>query len=366
MTSAQSRKAVLVASDTRRGPTATQKISFAQPLDDSDAAAPFTVSFETEHSDPAAISNAFASHDPDLLVLSRYTSSSGAEWIAQARKAGIPVVFHIDDGLLAVPASLGDAKFNSYNDPARLKALRENIEKSDLCYASTEQLAKRLKEHGVGAAIVAGEIYCSVSPDEGGSFLPSATGPVVGYMGTAGHSADLAMVLPYICDIMELVPALNFELFGTIKMPPELARFGHRVRHFPPVADCAQFRSFLRSVGWWVGLAPLEDNPFNRCKADTKWVEYSLAGMAVVASDLAVYRRGCGDGAGVLATTRGEWVKAILRLIHRPNERAWMIAAAQNKLRERYSQERLRQQVVNIFNEAFAVADRAEPLIQSA
>jgi glycosyltransferase involved in cell wall biosynthesis len=350
---------VLVVTDSRGGPTATQRISFESPFSDGGASDRYQISFETEHSDQIAIATALASQSPDLVVLSRYTSLTGMEWIAQARKAGIPVVFHIDDDLLAVPASLGDAKFNKYNDPARIAALRENIEHSDLCYVSTHELAKRFKEHGVATAIVSGEIYCSVSPDEVGALVPPATGPVIGYMGTAGHSADLEMILPDIAAAMELLPTLNFELFGSVKMPPELTRFGRRVRHLPAVADYGQFRARLRSLGWWVGLAPLEDNAFNRCKADTKWVEYSLAGAAVIASDLVVYRHACADGAGVLAKSAGEWAEAILGLIYRPGDRASMIEAAQQKLRERYSHERLRQQVVAIFDRAFATTAKA-------
>jgi glycosyltransferase involved in cell wall biosynthesis len=346
---------VLVVTDSKGGPTATQKISFSQPFDDAGAAGTFQIIFAGEQPDEAAIASAFASQGADVLVLSRFTSAIGQEWIAQARNAAIPVSFHIDDDLLAVPASLGESKFKSYNDPARLKALRENIDGSDLCYVSTEELGERMKGHGIAAPIVAGEVYCSVSPDEVGALLPPATGPVIGYMGTGGHSADLAMILPAICQLLELIPALNFELFGTIKMPAELARFGSRVRHLPPVGDYAQFRSALRSLGWWVGLAPLEDNPFNRCKADTKWVEYSLAGMAVVASDVPVYHRACADGAGLLAGASVDWVNSVFRLLHRPAERAAMVDAAQDKLRGRYSHERLRQQVVAVFDQASAL-----------
>ena len=351
-------KTVLVVTDSKGGPTATQKISFSQPFDEPGTAAAFQIRFATEQGG-AAISNAFASEAPDLLVLSRYTSAGGLDWIARARSAHVPVIFHIDDDLLAVPASLGESKYRSYNDPARLKALRDNIESSDLCYVSTGELGRRLKQHGVTAPIVAGDIYCSVSADEVGALVPPATGPVIGYMGTAGHSADLALVLPAICETMDQVPALNFELFGTIKTPPELARFGTRVRHLPPVADYSEFRACLRSLGWWVGLAPLEDNPFNRCKADTKWVEYSLAGMAVVASDLPVYHRACADGAGVLAQGRDQWRQSILRLIERPQERASMIEAAERKLREQYSHARLREQVAGIFEQVLAVGAKA-------
>ncbi len=240
----------------------------------------------------------------------------------------------------------------------RLKALRDNIAGSDLLYVSTPELAKRFQEHGVGTPIVAGDVYCAVSEDQVGALVGPAGGPVIGYMGTAGHSADLAMIMPAICQVMEAIPSLQFEVFGTIKMPSELERFGSRVRHLPPVADYAEFLPFLRSLGWWVGLAPLEDNVFNRCKADTKWVEYSLAGMAVVASDLPVYHRACADGAGILAGAPDDWSNAVRKLLHEPRARQTMIDTAQKKLRETYSHERLREQVLAVFEQASTIAGK--------
>ena len=358
MTASQRLEKVLVVTDARGGPTATQNISFSQPFEGPDSEPYYRISFETERSEQA-IAKAFAWHNPDLLVLSRYTSPTGLDWVAQAREARIPVIFHIDDDLLAVPASLGESKYKTYNDPERLKALRQNMEAADLCYASTEELGRRLKEHGVVTPVVAGEVYCSVSPDEVGALLPPATGPVIGYMGTGGHGADMAMILPAICETLERVPSLNLELFGTIKMPSELLRFGTRVRHLAAVPDYGEFRTALRSLGWWIGLAPLEDNPFNRCKADTKWVEYALAGIAVIASELPVYHRACADGGGILAQSTSEWVDSILRLIHTPGERNSMVAKAQRKLRENYSHLRLRQQVAGIFGEAATLAAKA-------
>ncbi|MBA3576602.1 MAG: hypothetical protein H0W39_03155 [Sphingomonas sp.] len=345
-------KRALIVVDSRGGRTATQEISFAQPFEGA-GASPFQIAFAVDDDGGGAIERGFEAEEPDLLVLSRYTAANGINWIARARAAGIPAVFHIDDDLLAVPMSLGPSKFKAYNDPARLAALRANIEQSDICYVSTPELAKRFAERGIQAPIVAGDIYCSVLEEEVGALVPPAIGPVIGYMGTGGHSADLAMILPAIGELMNQVPSLNFELFGTIKMPTELAAFGPRVRHLPPVADYAEFRSHLRSLGWWVGLAPLENNPFNRCKADTKWVEYSLAEMAVVASNLPVYHRACADGCGILAATTDEWVRGVADLLYRPDARQRMTGAAQAKLRASYSRDKLRAQVLQLFEQAF-------------
>ncbi len=334
-----------------KGPSATQMISFEQPFRNARDEA--EIVFEGHHDDAAEIQARFASHDPAVLVLSRYTSPLGLEWVRLARDRGIPIIFHLDDDLLAVPESLGAAKFKAYNSPERIQALRQNIEASDLFYLSTPQLKARYEEHGIATPMIAGDIYCSVEPSDIGALAGPATMPVIGYMGTGGHSADLGLVLPAICSLMDQLPSLNFELFGTIKMPGELERFGERVRHLPPIADYANFIPHMRSLGWWAGLAPLEDNAFNRCKADTKWVEYSLAGMAVVASDIVVYHRACAEGAGLLAGDTESWRNAMLKLLVEPQTRSSIISTAQRKLSDRYTTAQLRRQVLDIFGQAF-------------
>jgi len=336
----------------KQGPTATQMISFGQPLDPATGPVPARIHFESAVADAAEIERALEASRPDLLVLSRYTSALGVDWIRSARAAGVPSIFHIDDDLLAVPPSLGEAKFKAYNKPERLKALRDNIEAADLLYLSTEGLGQRFADYQLRTPIVVGDVYCSVDPDAVGALLPPASGPVIGYMGTGGHSADLAMIMPAICEAMDLVPELQFEVFGTIDMPEDLARFGSRARHLAPVADYAEFLRSLRTLGWWVGLAPLEDNAFNRCKADTKWVEYSMAGIAVVASDLPVYHRACAGGSGILAGSNESWLAGLTDLISQPQHRSWMIEKAQAKLRQIYSRERLRDQVMAVFEQA--------------
>lgn len=353
-----SQTVALIIYDGKAGPTATQMISFGKPFGGL-AESPIEIVFGQHCSDKERVGSVFAACRPDLLVLSRFTSALGLEWIGLARRAGIPIIFHIDDDLLAVPASLGESKFKAYNSPERLEALRDNIEACDLVYVSTSPLADRFRQHGIATPIVAGDVYCAVAAEDVGALLPPATGPVIGYMGTGGHAADLAMIMPAVLKVMDTLPELQFEVFGTVKMPAELQRFGNRVRHIPPVAEYSDFLPYLRSLGWWVGLAPLEDNLFNRCKADTKWVEYSLAGMAVVASDLPVYHRACDGGAGKLAGTITEWTGAIRGLLLAPQKRTSMVDSAQRKLREIYSHERLRDQVITVFDEAGRISRKA-------
>ncbi|WP_088626289.1 hypothetical protein [Oceanicola sp. 22II-s10i] len=328
---------------------ATQEISFAQPL----ASRPgdMLVYFDKNLRQKEAIRARFDYVQPTLLVLSRYTYQNGLYWAQLARQAGIPVIFHIDDDLLQVPMSLGPEKYAAYNDPARLKALRDNMEACDLLYASTAPLAEDLRGHGIRVPIVAGDIYCSVDLDTAPP-LPPATGPVIGYMGSGGHAADLEMIEGAIARLMLRFPTLRFEIFGTLPIPRALQPFSDRVGHVTPgMLDYDDFIALLRRLGWWIGLAPLEDNRFNRCKADTKWVEYSQAGIPVVASDLPVYHRACAGGAGFLAGDEEAWYGYMERLILDPGRRAETTSRAAQRLKTVYQRENLTRQVLEIFGQ---------------
>ncbi|MCA3242670.1 MAG: glycosyltransferase [Rubrivivax sp.] len=332
---------------------ATQTISFAQPLalpSERSSGRPHRLSMLADDKawdDEAGRRALLDRLEPTVLVLSRYGTPRALAMLQQARRRGVPVLFHIDDDLLDVPMSLGKAKYDFYHQPERLACLRATMDTADGVYASTGPLARRLAEHGIRSPIVAGDLYCSPAPGTPPVPLP-ATVPVIGYMGTGGHSQDLALVMPAIVALMRQWPELRFETFGTIKPPAEMAAFPGRYAHHPGVADYDGFLEKLGGLGWWVGLAPLEDNPFNRCKADTKWVEYTWCGMAVVAADLPVYHRACSRSSGLLARDVDDWREAIASLLRSEARRHAQVQAARDHLRLGYDRGRLRQQVLDV------------------
>ena len=129
-----------------------------------------------------------------------------------------------------------------------------------------------------------------------------------------------------------------------------MAAFPERYAHHAGVADYDGFLERLCTLGWWIGLAPLEDNAFNRCKADTKWVEYSYAGMAVVATRLPVYEEACGAGSGLLAGSADDWHDALDLLLRDGGRRRSQIDAARRHLNLHYDRLRLRQQVLALLD----------------
>ena len=331
---------------------ATQSISFTLPINLNSGDIESVDIYSRGESRLAYLTQAefWLNHRPTVLVLSRYTDPAVLPLLKLARKYKVPSVFHIDDDLLDMPATLAE-RYEVYQDPSRRIALRTALDSVDLVYASTLPLAERLIEHGITTEIFAGSIYCSVDPERMPALLPS-TGPVLGYMGSGGHSTDLATVMPTIVRLMKEMPLLRFETFGTISPPPEMSDFGGRYAHHSGLSDYTAFLARLNELGWWVGIAPLDDNPFNRCKADTKWVEYSFAGSAVVASDLPVYHRACAGGAGATARDADEWYTSLGLLLRSADLRRKMVEIAREKVRRLYTHQELQKQLLAVLEQA--------------
>jgi len=229
-----------------------------------------------------------------------------------------------------------------------LATVQALLDGTDLVYCSTPALLRRLQARGLDGRGVAGRIYCSgevMSP-------PVEDGPLkIGYMGF-DHAHDFQLALPALIRVLDANPDVRFELFGSIPKPLELERFGDRVATLPPVPNYQQFMAKFASLGWAVGICPLADTQFNAVKANTKWVEYTSIGAAVVATAGPVYDDCCSDGCGLLVQGDAEWEEGLGRLVRNAQERRAMVESAQARLRSAYSVDALRQQVLQLFERA--------------
>lgn len=330
----------------------TLQLSFEKPLAPLVGRGEFTTELLTESdvrdcTDAAAIEHRLDGFDPSVLIFCRYSGPGYSEIVDWARRNDVPVIYHIDDDLLAIPPDIGQRKFELHNAPERLSAVRSLLTSADLVYASTERLRERLLGYFPDLPIVAGKIYCS------GEVLrrPSESdGRTVGYMASADHAHNLNMVLPAVERLLDRNPHVKFELFGSIPVPPGLQRFGDRVTTAPPVSDYSTFLHEFAARAWDVGICPLVPIDFNLMKANTKWVEYTSAGAAVVASEGTVYDDCCADGCGILASSEDEWFEALDHLVNNEPARLAIVRRAQDKLERDYSIGRLRDQVLDVIS----------------
>jgi len=296
------------------------------------------------------INKRIAQFNPTALVFCRYSGPHAQHITKLARRASIPTIFHIDDDLLNVPMEIGQKKYALHNHPLRLETVRYLLQNVDLVYCSTEPLKQRFVSYGLNGNFKVGDIYCS-----GKVLVPAVDRPVrkIGYMGF-DHAHDLETVIPALIQVMRRNPKVEFELFGSIPKPAALEEFGRRVNVIPPVPNYEEFLEKFASLNWDIGICPLAKTDFNAVKANTKWVEYTSVGTAVVATAGTIYDACCADGCGVLANTTNEWVEALETLIADSQSRAKQVATAQQRLQQDYSVERLELQV----REVLASAER--------
>lgn len=307
------------------------------------------------------------SFGPSIVIFCRYSGPAYRPILEWARRQNVPVMYHIDDDLLAIPEDIGARKHALHNAPERLETVRELLGAADLVYASTDKLRARLLEYFPGLPLEAGKIYCSGAVLQKADAGPTRT---IGYMASADHAHNLARVLPAIEQLLDRNPGVQFELFGSIRIPEQLKRFGDRVSTAPPVANYGDFLSEFAARGWHIGICPLSPIDFNLMKANTKWVEYTSVGAAVVASRGTVYDACCAGGCGILADGPEEWLSALESLIHDNKLRLAMVARAQEKLEREYSIGRLREQVLEMIGlthkaarQRFAHSRKAEVLV---
>ena len=286
--------------------------------------------------------------DPAMIVACRYSGPHAGAIADYAASRGIPLVYHLDDDLLNIPMELGERKYLFHNAPPRIETVTTLLTCADLVYCSTRALGERMTALGLSKTVVSGDVYCAAR-----TMAPAELRPVrtIGYMGY-DHAHDLQLAIPALVPVLRANPDVRFDLFGSIPKPAELDEFGDRVRVIPPIQNYDAFLRFFGNIGWDIGICPLADTPFNAVKANTKWVEYTAAGIAVVATGGMMYDECSADGCGLLASTTDEWIAALNRLCADPEARFEQVARAQAKLAARYSPEHLQEQVVTVLNDA--------------
>lgn len=275
--------------------------------------------------------------NPTHVIGCRYWGNRTSEIMATLRKRDVPVITFLDDDLLNVPLEAGQNVAAYFENPERRSALTTWIEDADLLLVSTPILATSLKTRRKRRPLETCNIYRSVTEDEL-ALIPMIENDqdCIGYMGSQSHADDLETWVPALVTLMHDRPGLRFETFGTIPMPTALKAFGNRVFARGKAQTYSEFIHTLRMTGWSLGLAPLTQSTFNANKADTKWVEYTLAGIPTIASPGPVYDGAISQNACVPANP-ADAAQVIAEVLDDPKARNKLLSKSETALRNNYT-----------------------------
>lgn len=150
---------------------------------------------------------------------------------------------------------------------------------------------------------------------------------IIGYTGSNSHYDDLKMVFPAIARIMDKYPNVYFESVGAVgKENIDLFTVFSddaktRCDILPSTWTFKEYPEYLSTLKWDIGIAPLVDSAFTRCKSPIKFFEYSMYKIPTIASkvypyDVPSFEREVirHDETGILCKP-SEWFDALEELI---------------------------------------------------
>jgi hypothetical protein len=141
------------------------------------------------------------------------------------------------------------------------------------------------------------------------------------YHATITHLREMRWLVPIVRRVQQGVPNAWFEIIGDASVA-RMFRGIPRVRVIHPMR-WPDYQSYIRSVRYDVGLAPLHDTAFNRARSHTKLYQITRAGAAGIYSDVIPYSaKIVNEVTGVLRRNhRYLWVKSIIALLRNPQLR---------------------------------------------
>jgi GT2 family glycosyltransferase/glycosyltransferase involved in cell wall biosynthesis len=256
----------------------------------------------------------------DIIATQRYAVpdvAAAAALVRHCRDNDITLVYDLDDDLQHIPRDHPDAKVLR----PRARVVSRMVRGASAVWVSTPALAHTMANVRDDVRVVANgldERLWSAFPPRS----PPRQGPLrILFMGTATHDADFALVEPALFRIKAMFAEhVSIDLIGVSSrgdMPPWVNRVQMAVH---ATASYPAFVNWFTQQHFDIGIAPLADTPFNRCKSAIKTLDYAALGLPVLASDRAGYRGSLADGVGgmLLPDDPDAWFVALSRLLRDP------------------------------------------------
>jgi glycosyltransferase involved in cell wall biosynthesis len=262
----------------------------------------------------------------DLIIVQRtFPQKRTAAVLERIIDSGKPVVYDLDDLLVDLPQEHVQKVFIDKCLPFIIKFM----ERVDAVSVSTPFLAEALRSYHDRVHVLPNLIDDALWR---GKPRQNRDKVVIGFGGTLTHGGDITLVEEALLAIADKYrEAVAFKFFGCVT-----ERLGSLpcVEYIDFKSSYVEYAQTLQQAGIDIAIIPLEDNHFNRCKSNIKWLEYSMCGIPGVYADLPPYNSCVEKGkTGLLAgTSAREWFEAIELLIVKPELRQAIGAAARQEV----------------------------------
>jgi glycosyltransferase involved in cell wall biosynthesis len=240
----------------------------------------------------------------DVIAGQRWMNPKGVELLSRWQ-GKTKIVYEVDDDILSPDTSSG---LPHLHDPVTRDTIRKCLGLVDLITVSTWPLYDEFKPYNDNIQIIPNFIHADLL------FMdrPRRDRLTVGWAGGMSHLIDWMDACDPIRDVLLDNPDVDMHFVGIDYSP--VLKLDHPCRYTP---WSNAVRNYFRSIDFDIGLAPLADTPFNRCKSHIKALEYMSLGIPVIAADRPAYHDMVIDGVtGYLVHNADEWRDRLTELIN--------------------------------------------------
>jgi len=274
----------------------------------------------------------------DVIVVQRMSDYDQWRTLSALKKAGKKIVYEIDDDLFSIESH--NPAYEDYSRDDVKFTVRSCLELADLVLVTTAELAEAL-----GVKDKAFIYPNSVDPSGFSSFKPRENrAPRLFWAGSNTHDEDFRLIIQPLIALMKKREDLELVIMGSVPRTLQKAldeadeTLAKRVGVQPFMRPEVYLQSLMGGIKADVGLIPLRDSVFNRSKSTVKALEYTIAGIPIVASNVAPYNLVYSDPKDAfLCDTKQEWTDAIETLLDNPEVGSQLVVAAQRLARERFN-----------------------------
>lgn len=230
-------------------------------------------------------------HDADILIVHHVCDPDLLPMLAERRKKGLINVFELWDNIDDIqPWNLTYQFWKNRDNRALMYKL---ISVCDALQTNNQGLLNRfghLNDQQVIFPNNMSEIPSKVEKRQHDSLI-------IGWGGSYGHFEDLQWIVPTLVSWFMNHEDAKIAIMGSEDIFNLFADIPLEQKIYRKSGSISEYYDFLDTID--IGLAPLKDTPYNRCRSDVKFIEYAAHGVVPLLQDLVPYQK-----AGVPAEAR--------------------------------------------------------------
>ncbi|MCQ6559729.1 glycosyltransferase [Paenibacillus mendelii] len=270
----------------------------------------------------------------DAIVFVRNVEPEAYTWLELALQLRKRTIYVIDDNFLEIQPTTAVGQY--YADPVRRETFIKFLRNAHIVKVDAQELGAYIEER-----FNKNVVYFPASVDfdwldEQKRNEREHEQIVIGYEGGAKEE-DFAPVIPALHKILDYYGGfVRMEFFGYV--PVSLA--DHPSVHFEEGGmNYKDFIKKLNRCNWDIGIAPLNDNPFNRSKTNNKLREYGACRIPGIYSNSPVYAPWVtqGETGYLVKHTEQDWFEGIKAMIENPTMRLRIRENAEASARQHFS-----------------------------